>query len=94
LLLPLLPDTASATAFALVEIIGELSAWFALVNLLPLPPLTGAHLLTAAMPALNKAVRRIEPYAGVALAVVAATGVFAKVLGPGYRLLGAVVLGE
>ena len=31
---------------------------------------------------------------GVALAVVAATGVFAKVLGPGYRMLGAVVLGE
>jgi Zn-dependent protease len=94
LLLPLLPDTASATAFALVEIIGELSAGFALVNLLPLPPLTGAHLLTAAMPAWNKAIRRIEPYAGVALAVVAATGVFGKVLGPASRILGAVVLGE
>ena len=32
LLLPLLPDTASATAFALIEIIGQLSVWFALVQ--------------------------------------------------------------
>jgi len=93
LLLPLLPDTASATAFALIEIIGQLSVWFALVNVLPLPPLTGAHLLTAAMPAWSKAIRRIEPYAGVALAIVAATGVLAKVLGPGYRFIAGILLG-
>jgi len=93
-LLPLLPDTASATAFALIEIIGQLSVWFALVNVLPLPPLTGAHLLTAGIPAWSKAIHRIEPYTGVALAIVAATGVLAKGLEPGYRMLGAVVLGE
>jgi Zn-dependent protease len=92
-LLPLLPDTASATAFALIEIIGQLSMWFALVNVLPLPPLTGAHLLTAAIPAWSKAIRRIEPYAGVVLAIVAATGVFAKVLGPVYRLVAGTLLG-
>src|SRR5580692_10594565 len=88
-LLPLLPDTA----FALIEIIGQLSVWFALVNVLPLPPLTGAHLLTAAMPAWSKTIRRIEPYAGVALAVVAAAGVFAKALGPVYRLGAGTLLG-
>jgi Zn-dependent protease len=92
-LLPLLADTASATAFALIEIIGELSVWFALVNVLPLPPLTGAHLLTAAISAWSKTIRRVEPYAGVALAIVAATGVFAKVLGPGYRLVAGTLLG-
>jgi Zn-dependent protease len=94
LLLPLLPDTPSATAFRLIEIIGELSVWFALFNLLPLPPLTGAHLLTAAVPAWGKTIVRFEAYAGVGVAVVALTGLFTKALGPAFRLLGAIVLGE
>jgi Zn-dependent protease len=93
-LLPLLPDTASVTAFALIEIIGQLSVRFALFNLLPLPPLTGAHLLVAAVPAWGKIIRRITPYAAVALAVVAFTGVFMKALGPGYRILGGFLLGQ
>lgn len=92
-LLPLLPDTASATAFALIEIIGELSAWFALANILPLPPLTGAHLLTVAAPTYHKVVTKIAPYAGVAIALVAATGMFARILGPPYRILAGLVLG-
>jgi Zn-dependent protease len=92
-LLPLLPDTASATAFALIEIIGELSAWFALVNVLPLPPLTGAHLLAIAAPAYGKVLSRVAPYAGLALAVVAATGIVTRVLAPGYRVLAKLVLG-
>jgi Zn-dependent protease len=91
-LLPLLPDTASATTFALIETIGELSAWFALFNVLPLPPLTGAHLLIAAVPAWGKVIRKIAPYAAVALAIVAITGVFMKALGPAYRVLGGFVL--
>lgn len=94
LVLPLLPDTASATAFALIEIIGQLSLWFGLFNLLPLPPLTGAHVLTAVMPTWRKAIQKIQPYAGLILAIVALTGVFEKTLGPGYRFLGGVVLGE
>jgi Zn-dependent protease len=86
-LLPLLPDTASATAFALIEVIGEQSAWWVLANILPLPPLTGAHLLAVAAPAYGKVIAKIAPYAGLALALVAATGVFTNVLGPGYRVL-------
>ena len=86
-LLPLLPDTASATAFALIETIGELTAWFALTNILPLPPLTGAHLLAAAAPAYGKVIARVAPYAGLVLALVAATGVITNVLRPGYRIL-------
>ena len=76
-LLSWLPDTASATTFALIEVVGELSAWFALINILPLPPLTGAHLLVAAAPAWNKVVARTAPYAALVLAVVAATGMVA-----------------
>jgi Zn-dependent protease len=92
-LLPWLPDTASATAFALIEVTGELSVWFALTNILPLPPLTGAHLLAVAAPTYHKVIAKIAPYAGVALALVAATGVFAKVLAPGYRVFAALILG-
>jgi len=94
LLLPLLPDTASVTAFALIELTGELSVWFALINILPLPPLTGAHLLAAAVPAWNKLNSRIAPYAGLVLAPVAATGIFVTILGPGYRMLARLTLGE
>ena len=86
-LLPMLPDTASTTTFGLIEVIGDLSVWFALINILPIPPLTGAHLLAAAAPAYGKIIAKIAPYAGPVLAVVAATGVFTNVLGPAYRML-------
>jgi Zn-dependent protease len=92
-LLPLLPDTASATAFALIEITGQLSVWFALINLLPLPPLTGAHLVAAAMPAWGKVMRRYETHAGIALAIVAITGILTKGLEPAYRFVAATLLG-
>ena len=95
LLLPLLTsDSVSATAFALIETIGEQSLWFALVNLLPLPPLTGAHLLTAIDPAWRGMVRRLQPYGAGVIVVLAATGVLARLLGPFYGLLAAAVLGE
>jgi Zn-dependent protease len=92
-LLPVLPDTASVTAFALIEVVGELSVWFALINILPLPPLTGAHLLVAVAPACERLIGRIAPYAGLMLALVAATGMFAKTLGPGYRILSRWIMG-
>jgi Zn-dependent protease len=99
LLLPLLSsDSVSATAFALIETIDEQSLWFALVNLLPLPPLTGAHILTAIdparSPAWREAARRLQPYGAAAILLLAATGVLARLLGPFYRLLAAAVLGE
>ena len=95
LLLPLLTsDSVSTTAFALIETIGEQSLWFALVNLLPLPPLTGAHLVTAIHPASRDVLRRLQPYGAAAIVVLAATGLLARMLGPFYRLLAAAVLGE
>ncbi len=92
-LLPLLPDTASVTTFALIEVIGELSGWFALANVLPLPPLTGAHLLAAVAPKYHKVVAKAAPYAGLAIALAAATGIFGKALGPGHRVLASLVFG-
>jgi hypothetical protein len=93
-LLPLLPDTTSALAFAVIETIGEGSLWFALVNVLPLPLLTGAHLVVAIVPGVREGVRRVQPYAAVALAALAVTGLAARALTPAYSVLARVVLGE
>jgi len=89
----LLPDTTSALVFAFIETIGELSLWFALVNVLPLPPLTGCHLLVAVAPQWRDRLRRSQPYAAVLLAVLAVAGVFTRLLGPVYAALAGPVLG-
>jgi Zn-dependent protease len=94
IILPLLPDTASAAAFALVETTGQLSLWFALFNVLPVPCLTGSHLLMIAMPRWNDAIRKLQPYVAVLLAVLAATGLVAGLLAPAYRVLAGPILGE
>ena len=93
-LLPLLPDTSSALAFAVIETIGEVSLWFALVNVLPLPPLTGAHLVVAIAPGARESLRHVQPYVATALAVLAITGLAARVLAPAYAVLARVMLGE
>ncbi len=93
-LLPLLGDTSSIVAFALIETIGELGTWFALINLVPVPPLTGGHLLIALAPQLRNSVQRSQPYAAIALAGLSATGVITGVLAPAYRMLARLVLGE
>jgi Zn-dependent protease len=94
LLLPLLSDTTASAAFALIETIGDLSLWFAIFNVLPLPPLTGAHLLVAAVPAWREVVVKWQLYAGLALAALAATKALAVALGPAYRLLAPAFIGQ
>ena len=94
LLLPLLPDTASAAVFALIETTGQLSLWFALANLLPVPCLTGGHLLTAIVPQWRDVFRRSRPFAAVLLAIFAATGLVTGWLAPAYRVLAGPLLGE
>ena len=92
--LPLLPDTAAAAAFELVRTTIELGVWFALVGLLPLPPLAGGQLLIAALPKLHGRLDRIVLPLGVLVAVLIATGVITRVLDAPYRLLAGSVLGE
>jgi Zn-dependent protease len=94
MLMPLLADTASQTLFALIETIGQLSLWFALVNLLPVPCLTGGHLLTALMPAWRNILRGSQPYTAVLLTVLAGFGVVTGTLGGAYRVLAGVIMGE
>lgn len=96
--LPYLSDTVSATAFSFVETAGQLSIWFALFNLLPVPPLTGAHLLAAVVPSWNKTIGKIAPYAGfglaVALGLLTYFGLFMNTFGPFQRLVGELVFGQ
>ena len=91
-LLPLLPDTASALAFALIEATMQLSLWFALINLLPLPCLTGSHLLTAIAPQWHDASSRSRMVVAALLIVLAAMGLVAKLLAPAYQMLASAIL--
>jgi Zn-dependent protease len=94
LLLPLLPDTAAATAFALIQTIIELGLWFALLGLLPLPPLAGGHLLVAVMPKLRERLPGLQLFLGLILAALVASGVVTRGLDPAFRILMGIVLGE
>jgi Zn-dependent protease len=91
-LLPLLDDTTSTLAFALIENIGQLGIWFALVNLIPLPPFTGSHLLAALAPKAGELMRRFHIYFALLVAVIGATGVITRMLEPGYRVVAGFML--
>ena len=93
-LLPLMGDSSSVLAFALIETISELGTWFALINLLPLPPLTGSHLLTAVLPHIRKSIERMQFYAGLVLLAVSATGLVTGALAPAQRKLALLLLGH
>ena len=92
LLLPFLSDTPSMLAFGLIETIGQLGIWFALVNLFPTPPLTGSHLLTALVPAAGEFMRRYHIYFALGLTALAATGLITRALEPLYRMLAETIL--
>jgi Zn-dependent protease len=94
LLLPLLPDTAAALTFTLMQTIIELGLWFALFSLLPLPPLAGGHLLIAVWPRLRERLAGVQLFLGLILAVLVASGMATRVLDPAYRLLFSLVMGE
>lgn len=93
-LLPLLPDTAAAAAFEFIRTTIELGLWFALVGLLPLPPLAGGHLLIAALPQLRDRLEKIALPLGVILAGLIATGFVTRALDAPYRFLAGSVFGE
>jgi Zn-dependent protease len=92
LLLPFLADTPSTLAFGLIETIGQLGIWFALINLFPVPPLTGSHLLTAITPTTGEFIRRCHIYFALGLTALAATGIITRMLEPVYRMVAEIVL--
>jgi Zn-dependent protease len=92
LLLPFLADTPSTLMFGLIETIGQLGIWFALINLLPVPPLTGSLLLTALTPAAGEFRRRYHIHFALALMALAATGLITRALEPVYRVVAEIIL--
>jgi Zn-dependent protease len=92
LLLPFLGDTPSTLTFGLIETIGQLGIWFALINLFPAPPLTGSHLLTAFIPAAGEFMRRYHIYFALGLTALAATGIITRTLEPVYRMIAEIIL--
>jgi Zn-dependent protease len=93
-LLPLMPDTAAATTFVLIQTIIEVGLWFALLGWLPLPPLAGGHLLVAVVPKLRERLPGVQLFLGLIVAALVATGVVNRMLDPAFRFLMALVLGE
>ena len=88
----MLSDTPSTLTFGLIETIGQLGIWFALINLFPLPPLTGSHLLTALVPAAGEFMRRYHIYFALVLTALSATGLITSALEPLYRVVAEIIL--
>jgi Zn-dependent protease len=92
--LNLLGDTEAATFFIFVETLGQLCVSFTLFNLLPLPMLTGSHLLVAIQPAWRNMLTRYQFYFVVILAPLIATGLPARWLAPAQTLLVHLIMGD
>ena len=82
LVLTFLPNAFVPTIIAVLHETVDVTAWFVLFNLLPLPPLTGMHFAAAIRPTLAPLFARYHLYAAVALGAVALTGMMQTVLQP------------
>jgi Zn-dependent protease len=83
--IPALVYLSSAIAPTVIAILNEAPAmciWFAIFNLLPVPPLTGAHFLVAARPDLAPVLARYGLYFAIAWTALAVFGVPQHVLQP------------
>jgi hypothetical protein len=88
--LTMLPYTAGLTVAAFLRVAAEIGVWFALLGLVPLPPLPGGLLLTAFGIRVSSPAQWILA-AGLGVAV--ATGGGRQLLGPAHALLTSLVVG-
>ena len=86
-----LPHTAALTTAAFLRTASDLSIWFALLGLIPIPPLTGGLLLNAFGIRVS---RQAQWILAAVLLVAVATGVVRQLLGPPHAMLASVILGE
>jgi Zn-dependent protease len=77
-----LPSAIAPTVIAILNETPAMAASFAVFNLLPVPPLTGAHFLVAARPDLAPLLARYGLYFAIAWTVLAVLGVPQYVLQP------------
>lgn len=80
------PYAASNQITAWLQILAEMSVVFAVVNLVPLPPLTGAHFLAALSPSLFERVKPASLILAIAFAILAVVD-RGHILGPIVRPL-------
>ena len=76
-----LPLTAGLATAAFLRAASSLSIWFALLGLVPIPPLTGGLLLEAFGIRVS---RRVQWILAAVLLVAVATGVVRQLLGPAH----------
>lgn len=79
--------TAGLTIQSVITTFGRMSLWFGLVNLLPLTPLTGGHLLNAAFPRAGRVLEKHLLWPTLAVALLIAGGLAERAVAPLYRLL-------
>ena len=86
-----LPHTAALTTAAFLRSASSLSIWFALLSLVPIPPLTGGLLLDAFGIRVS---RQVQWILAAPLLVAVATGLVRHLLGPAHAVLASVILGQ
>ncbi|HEY4202595.1 MAG TPA: hypothetical protein VGM83_18750 [Devosiaceae bacterium] len=82
--------TAGVTLAAFIRLTAQLCVWVALFSLLPIPPLAGAHFLTALG---VRVPERTETYLGLALFVVTVLGISRMVIRPVFNVVAPLILG-
>jgi Zn-dependent protease len=87
----LLPDTPAAAAVALLNMIGRMGLWLGLVNVLPVPPLSGGQILLAVLPGLRDVVERYGIPISVVMLLIFVGGIPQLLLGWAYGPLALLV---
>jgi Zn-dependent protease len=77
-----IPTAVAPTVLATLNAAGEMAAWFVAFNLLPVPPLTGGHLLIAVRPDLMKLFAHYRVQIGVLATAIVVFGVAQPVVRP------------
>jgi Zn-dependent protease len=85
-----LPLTAGLTTAAFLPAASSLAIWFALLGLMPIPPLAGGLLLGALGVPVSRQARVVL---AAALLVAVATGLVRELLGPAHAVLASAILG-
>jgi Zn-dependent protease len=88
-----LPSAVVPTVIATLNETVAMCLWFAALNLVPLPPLTGMHLLVAVRPSLAPILTKYQVYASLALAALALAGVVQPALQPARDVIAGLLAG-
>ena len=77
------PDASAVQTLSLwIETTVTMSVWFAVINIVPIPPLTGGLILSLMAPSLHRALNDRVLYMAIGLAVIIFSGVAVTVFDP------------